>query len=182
MWKLRACTWLGVAIALVLPSCHTASREEVATTESQQVIGESLKELYMSCSVAPPQSAAQQKLVLRMAEKASNGKELLLAMRAAIGVFPAGQNLTGQTMESRVRSIVAAKMMRRATLNQLIEYAMRYSVNPEDSRPFAQRMFQLADESHDPQIWYRIKLAAYHLKVGDLEQQAQAKGDQLAGR
>jgi hypothetical protein len=182
MWRLRACTWLAVAGALALLSCHTASREEAAITESQQAISESLKELYMACSAAPPQSAAQQKLVLRMAEKASNGKELLLVMRAALGVFPAGENLPGQTMESRIRSIVAVKMVQVATLNQLIEYAMRYSVNSEDARPFAQRMFQLADKNHNPQIWYRIKLAAYRLRVGDLERQAQAKGDQLAGR
>ena len=181
MWKLRACTWLGAAAALVLPSCHTASREEAARTESEQMISDSLKELYMASSAAPPQSLEQQKLILRMAEKASNGKELLLVMRGGMGVFPADQGSPGQT-ESRVRSIVAAKMMRFATLNQLIEYAMRYSVNPEDARQFAQRMFQLADKDSNPQIWYRIKLAAYHLKVGDLERQAQAKGDQLAGR
>ena len=182
MWKLRACTWLGVAVALALPSCHTASRQEVATTESQQVIGESLKQLYMACSAAPRQSPAQQKLVLQMAEKASNGKELLLVMRAAEGVFPAGQNLPGPTTESRVRSIVAAKMMQVATLNQLIEYAMHYSVSAEDARPFAERMFQLADQNSNPRIWYGIKRAANHLKVGDLEQQAQSRGDQLASK
>lgn len=182
MSGLRACTWLGVAAALALPSCHTASREEEARTESQQVISESLKDLYMACSAATPQSATQQKLVLRMAEKASNGKELLLVMRAAVGVFPAEGNLPGPTMESRVRSIVAAKMTDLATLNQLIEYAMHYAVNPEDARPLAQRMFQLADQDRKPQIWYRIKVAAYHLNVADLERQAQAKGDQLAGR
>jgi hypothetical protein len=176
MWKLRACTWLGAAAALVLPSCHTASKE-VATSESQQVIGQSLKQLYMACSTAPPQSPAQQKLVLQMVDEASNGKELLLVMRAAEGVFPAGQ-----AKETRVRSIVAAKMMRAGTLNQLIEYARLYSVNPEDARPFAERMFQLADQNRNPQTWYGIKLAAYHLKVGDLERQAQAKGDQLTGR
>ena len=68
MWKLRACTWLGAAAALVLPACHTASKE-VATSESQQVISEPLKKLYMDCSAAPPQSGAQQKMVLRMAER-----------------------------------------------------------------------------------------------------------------
>lgn len=177
MWKLHACTWLGAAAALVLPACHTASREEVAVPESQQVISEPLKQLYMACSAAPPQSAAQQKLVLNMAEKASNGKELLLVMRAGVGVFP-----PGQITESHIRSMVAAKMMQVATLHQLIEYARHYSVNPEDARPFAQRMFQLADEDPNPQTWYGIQLATYHLKVGDLEQQAQAKADQLAGR
>lgn len=146
-------------------------------SESQQVIGESLKQLYMACSAAAPQSDAQQKLVLSMAEKASNGKELLLVMRAGAGVFP-----PGQATEIRVRSLVAAKMMHVATLNQLIEYSRLYSVNPEDARPFAERMFQLADQDRNPQIWYRVKAAAHHLNVGDLEQQAQVKGDQLAGR
>jgi hypothetical protein len=180
MWKLRACTWLGAATALALLSCHTASKEEVATRESQQVISESLKQIYMACSAAKPQSPAQQQLILSMAEKASNGKELLLVMRAAVGAFPAGQNLPGPPMESRVRSIVATKMMQVATLNQLMEYAMHYPVNPEDARPFAQRMFQLADENRNPQVWYGIRRAAYHLQVTDLERQAQAKGDELA--
>ena len=173
MLKLRARMWLGVASVLVLPSCHTASRVEVATPESQQVIGESVKELYRACSAAPPQSHKQQQLVLSMAEKASNGKELLLAMRAGVGVFPNGQ-------KSHICAMVAAKMMRLATLNQLIEYARLYPVNPEDARRFADRMFQLADQNRDPQIWYGIKVAAFHLKVGDLERQAQAKGDELA--
>ena len=175
MMRLRASTWLGAVVALALPSCHTASREEVATTESQQVISESMKTLYMACSGAPPQSQKQQQLVVSMAEKASNGKELLLVMRAGVGAFPNGQ-------ESRVRSIVAAKMMRVATLSQLIEYSRLYYVNPEDARPFAERMFQLADQSRDPQIWYGITVAAYHLKVRDLERQAKAKRDELASK
>jgi hypothetical protein len=83
-------------------------------------------------------------------------------------------------MEARFRSIVAAKMMRFATLNQMFEFARRYSVNPEDARLFTQRMFHLASQNPDPQIWYGIRVAAYQLKVGDLEQQAQAKGDELA--
>jgi hypothetical protein len=177
MWKLHACTWLGAAATLALPSCHSASREEVVISESQQAISESLKQLYMACSAAPPQSDTQQKLVLSMAEKASNGKELLLVMRADVGVFP-----PGQAIENRVRSLVAAKMMKVATLNQLIEYARLYSVNPEDARPFTQRIFELADQDRNPQVWYRVKVAAHHLNVGDLEQQAQAKGDELAGR
>jgi hypothetical protein len=88
MWSLRACTWLGVgvAVALALPSCHAALRGDVAT-ESQQVISDSIKKIYMQCSAAPRQSLAQQKLTLRMAEAASNGKELLLVMRAEMDVF-----------------------------------------------------------------------------------------------
>ena len=151
-------------------------------SESGQVIGESLKELYMACSEVPPHSAAQQKLVVRMAEKASNGKELLLVMRAAIGVFPAGADKQEKGTERRVLSLVAAKMMKIATLNQLIEYARQYSVNPEDARPFVQRMIQLADRNPDPAIWYRIKLVATDLNIDDLQQQAQTRGDQLTGR
>lgn len=174
MWKLRACTWLGAAAALALPSCHTAPKQEVAIPESQQVISESLKQLYMACSAAPAKSDAQQKLVLNMAEKASNGKELMLAMRAGVGVFP-----PGQSTEHRVRAMVAAKMMRVATLGQLTSYAMLYAVNREDERPFAERIFQLAGQDPDPRIWYRIKVAVHHLNVGDLEQQAQVKADRL---
>ena len=136
----------------------------------------------MAASTAPPQSPAQQKVILRMAEKASNGKELLLVMRAAVGVFPAGTASQEQRAESQVRSIVTAKMMEFGTLDQLIEYATQYSVNPESARPFVQRMFQLGGENSDPRVWYRIRVAALRLKVGDLERQAQARGDQLAGR
>jgi succinylarginine dihydrolase len=116
-----------------------------------------------------------------MAEKASNGKELLLVMRAAVGVFPAG-TAQAQSAESKVRSIVTAKMMELATLDQLIEYAMQYPVNPESARPFVERMFQLGGEKSDSRVWYRIRVAASRLKVGDLERQAQTRGDRLAGR
>ena len=81
-----------------------------------------------------------------------------------------------------MRSIVTAKMMELGTLDQLIEYAMQYPVNPESARPFVERMFQLGAEKSDPRVWYRIRVAASRLKVGDLERQAQTRGDQLAGR
>jgi hypothetical protein len=71
-------------------------------------------------------------------------------------------------------------MMALATLDQLIEYATEYPVDPQSARPFVERMFQLGASRSDARVWYRIKVAAFHLKVGDLERQAQAKGDQLA--
>jgi hypothetical protein len=117
-----------------------------------------------------------------MAGKASNGKELLLVMRAAVGVFPAGSGSKEQAAESRMRSIVTAKMVKLGTLDQLIEYATQYPVNPESARPFVQRMFQLGGEQSDPRVWYRIRVAAFHQGVGDLERQAQTRGDQLAGK
>jgi hypothetical protein len=73
-------------------------------------------------------------------------------------------------------------MMEFGTLDQLIEYATEYSVNPESARPFVQRMFQLGGGTSDPREWYLIRTAASRLKVGDLAQQAQARGDQLASR
>ena len=97
-----------------------------------------------------------------MAEKASNGKELLLTMRAAVGAFPAGTGSQENPAESQVRSIVTAKMMEFGTLDQLIEHATQYSVNPESARPFVQRMFQLAGQNSDTRVWYRIRLAASH--------------------
>jgi hypothetical protein len=153
-----------------------ASNGAVPQPEAEQVVSAALKKLYMAAAAAAPQSPAQQKVILQMAEQASNGKELLLVMRAAVGAFPAG------AAESHVRSIVTAKMMELGTLDQLIEYATQYSVNPESARPLVQRMFQLGDRSTDRRVWYRIRVAASHLKVGDLERQAQARGDQLAGR
>jgi hypothetical protein len=182
MWKRFRGVPVVVLVAWSLASCSTAAKKAAAPVpEAKQLVGEGLKDLYVAASLAAPQSATQQKVILRMAEKASNGKELLLVMRAAVGVFPAGAGRQEQPA-SQVRSIVTAKMMELGTLDQLIEYAMQYSVDPESARPFVQRMFQLGDENSDPRVWYRIRAAAFRLKAGDLERQAQARGDQLAGR
>ncbi len=178
MWKRFRGLLPVVAAALSLASCNgSANKAAGPVPEADQAISASLKDLYMAASAAAPQSDAQQKVILRMAQKASNGKEVLLTMRAAAGVFPAGG---GAQTETQVRSMAAAKMMAMGTLNQMIEYATEYPVNQPDARPFVERMFQLAAAQTDPRIWYRIRVAAYHLKVNDLERQAQAKGDELA--
>ncbi len=170
-------------VAWNLASCDTAARSAAAPVpEAEQVVSAAMKRLYMAASAAPPQSPAQQKVILQMAGQASNGKELLLVVRAAVGVFPAGTGPQEQSAENQVRAIVTAKMMEFGTLDQLIEYATEYSVNAESARPFVQRMFELGGETSDPRVWYRIRVAASHLKVGDLERQAQIRGDQLAGR
>jgi len=167
-------------VAWNLASCNTAAKRAAAPVpEAEQVVGAALKELYMAASAAVPQSPAQQKVILRMAERASSGKELLLVMRAAVGVFPAGAGSQEQSAESQVRSLVTAKIMELATLDQLIEYATQYSVNPESARPFVQRMFQLAEGNSNPREWYLIRATAFRLKVSDLARQAQARGDQL---
>ena len=183
MWKLFRGAPVLVLVAWNLASCGTAAKKAaVPVPEAEQVVSEALKELYMAASAAAPQSPAQQKVILRMAEKASNGKELLLVMRAAVGVFPADTGWHEQQAESQVSSIVTAKMMKLGTLDQLIEYATQYSVDPGSARPFVQRMFQLGNENVDPREWYLIRVAAFRLKVSDLGRDAQARGDQLAGR
>ena len=159
-----------------------ASNAAAPQPEAEQVVSAAMKKLYMAAAAAAPQSPAQQKVILEMAEKASNGKELLLAMRAAVGAFPASAGSQEHPAERQVRSMVTAKMMEHGTLDQLIEYATQYSVNRESARPFVQRMFQLAGQDSDRRVWYRIRVVASRLKVGDLERQAQARGDQLAGR
>jgi len=175
MWKCCCGAPAVVLVAWNLASCSTAAKKAATPVpESQQVVGTALKDLYMAASTAAPQSPAQQKTILRMAERASNAKELLLAMRAAVGVFPAGAG-----PEKQMRSIVEAKMMELGTLDQLIEYATAYSVQPESARPFVQRMFQLGEGNSDPREWYLIRATASRLKVGDLAQQAQARGDRL---
>ena len=80
---------------------HAARKAAAPVPEAEQVVSAGLKELYMAASVAAPQSPAQQKVILRMAEKASNGKELLLVMRAAVGVFPANAETQEQRAEAR---------------------------------------------------------------------------------
>ena len=174
---------LVVMVTLNLASCQNAARRAAAPTpEADQAIRESLKDLYMKASAAAPQSAEQQKVVLRMAEKASNGKELLLVMRAAVGVFPAAARQQDRLQESRLHSTVANKMIQLATLDQLLAYESQYAVDPESARQFVERMVQLGESTSDPRVWYRIRAAASHLKVNDLERQGHARGEQLAGR
>src|ERR1017187_6142016 len=183
MWKRLRGVPVVVLAAWNLASCGAVARKAAAPVpEAEQSVGEALKDLYVAASLAAPQSPAQQKVILRMAEKASNGKELLLVMRASVGVFRAGAGSLDQHAESEVHSIVTAKMMELGTLDQLIEYAMQYSIDPESARPFVQRMFQLGDENPDPRVWYRIRAAAFHLRVAERERREQARGDQLAGR
>lgn len=170
----------AVTAAGMLAGCHGASPQaSVPIPESQQVIGRSIKELYMAVSAAPPRSPEQQKLILAMAREAGNGKELLLVMRAAVGVFPPGQP---SELEAQVHALVLPKMMQVATLDQLVEFASAHPVDAEYARRFVERMFDLGTGASDARTWYRIKTAAYHLGVRDLEQQAQARGDRLTPR
>jgi hypothetical protein len=184
MWKRLRGVPVVILAAWNLASCNVATKKAAEPIpEAEQMVGEAMKELYMAASAAAPQSPAQQKVILKMAQEASNGKELLLAMRAAVGVFPADAASAERHTEHQVRSIVSAKMMELGTLDQLIEYATQYSVDPATARPFVQRMFRLAQERSEARDWYRIKAAAFHLKLGDLERQAQSRADQLvAGR
>ena len=180
MWKHFRGAPVVVLVAWSLASCGPAANHAAAPVpEADQAVSSAMKQMYMTASTAAPQSTAQQNVILRMAQKASSGKELLLVARAAVGVFPAGPE---QPVESQVRSIVTARMLTLGTLNQLMEYAAEYPVDPSSARPFVERMIQLGSEQSDARVWYRIKVAAAHLKVGDLERQAQTRGDQLAGR
>lgn len=170
-------------VAWILPACHTASHQSIAPApEEEQVISEAMKELYMAASTAPAQTPQQQKLILRMAQTASNGKELLMVMRAAMGVFPSAPVAAQQTLESQLRSIVTDKMMRFGTLDQMIDYAKLYPVDEKHARSFVQRTFELGNDAKDARIWHRIRSMAFHLKEPDLEQQAQARADQLTPR
>jgi hypothetical protein len=182
MWKLVGYAPLALMTAWTLASCAGGKPDAATQPESEQVVSETLKNLYMACSAATPQSAAQQKIVLQMAEKAENGRELLLVMRAAVGVFP--NDAAGQESSAKlhIEALVSAKMMKFATLDQLIEYSTQYPVDSASSRPYVQRMLQLGGENPDPRLWYRIQLAASRLHVGDLAAQAQAKGDQLKNK
>jgi hypothetical protein len=181
MWKRFGGVPAVVLVAWSQASCTSAARNAAwPVPEPDQVVGAAMKELYLAASAAAPQSPAQQKVIVRMADKASNGKELLLAMRAAVGVFPADQGGPVPLVESQVRSIVTAKMLEAGTLDQLIEYATRYSVAPEWSRAFVRRMSQLGGENSDPRVWDRIRAAAFRLKVGDPARQAPQDGPATA--
>ena len=174
-----------LALLAGLASCHDSPKTEAAApgpSGAQQAVSPQVANLYMAVGAAPRYSRRQQDLLRQMATDASNGKELLMVMRAEAGVFRSEQNAEDQLAEHRIRSTVAAKMMQVAALEQLTEYAMRYPVNPEDARPLAQRMLDLAGSSSDPRVWYQIVRAAKAMRVHDLAQQAQTKGDLVAGR
>lgn len=164
---------LVLTAAWILAACQTASRKaSIPAPESEQVVREELKDLYMRVSTAVPHSQEQQKLILSMAREAANGKELLLVMRAAEGIFPA-------PVEAEVRSLVTTKMMDFATLDQLVDYAMGNPIDSGLARHYAERLLELGSQSSDAREWFRIKAAAHHLGAGDLEQQALAKAEQL---
>jgi hypothetical protein len=183
MWKCCYGVLVMILAAWPLAGCHTASPQAAAPTpEAEQVISQAIKDRYMAVSMAPPQSETQQKLILRMAQEAANGKELLLVMRAGVGVFSSSAGPGAAALEKQVRSTVTARMLQLATLDQLGDYATEYPVDATDARPLVERMFELGDSSTDARVWYRIRAAAFHLKVSDLEQQAQARADQLAQR
>jgi len=172
-----------VTAAWFLAACQTVSHPAAAPTpESEQIVSGGLKELYMRVSTAPPHSPQQLELILNMAREAANGKELLLVMRAAEGVFASAAASPPGAVENQVHSTVTAKMMQFATLEQLIDYAVEYPVDAEHARRFAERLFELGNATSDARVWYRIKAAAYHLGVNDLERQAQARADDLASR
>ena len=168
--------------AWMLAGCQTASQRAGAPTpEAKQVISDRIKRLYMDVSTSPPQSAGQQKLILRMAERASNAKELLLVRRAADGVFSAG-GAAETDIEKQVRSTVTGKMIRCATLGQLLNYAAGYPADAADTRALVARLFDLGRETPGVRVWYRIRVAAFHLRQKDLAQQAEARGDALSAR
>ena len=165
----------------MMAACQTASQKAAAPTpEPQQVVSDAVKDLYMHVSTAPRQSPEQQKLILRMAQRASNPKELFLVMRAATGVFPAAAGSPEQDIEGQVRSTVTGKMMKWATLGQLIDYAGAYPAEAGDGRALIERIFVLAKDSSEARVWHRIRAAAFHLRVKDLERQAQVRADALA--
>lgn len=159
---------LLVWAAGTLTSCQSSQQRAAAPRpESEQVISGSLKDLYMAAAGAPQQSAEKKKLVLRMAEKAVNGKELMLTMRAAEGALPS-------QAEDEIRSVVTTKMMKVATLDQLTDYEKQYHVPPASARPYVERMIELGKAQNDARAWQRIRAAASRLKLTDLAQAAQA--------
>jgi hypothetical protein len=183
MWKRFGKVLLMMAAAWSLLSCRSASRQTATPIpESEQEIGASIKELYMRASSAPPHSREQQNLILQMANEASNGKELLLAMRATVGVFPAAAAANSDSLEDRVHSRVTAKMLTLATLDQLLDYAASYPVAARDTRPLVERMIELGGTASEPRLWYRIRAAASRLGLSDLAREAQARAEQAERR
>ncbi len=177
----------GLSKILMLSWCLLSCRETVRQTahptpESQQVVRESMKDLYMAASAAAPRSLEQQKMILRMADKAANGKELLLVMRAGMGVFPAAADAPDPSAEARLHAIVTSKMIAVGTLDQLIEYTAQYMVDAGQARAYIQRMFQLGENASDARSWLRIRAAASRLKLTDMAQQAQARAERLSGQ
>ena len=172
---------LVLVAALNLSSCQTMWKT-TPIPEAKQVISKELKTLYMDATAAPPQSAVRQNVLQRMAERAANGKELLLVMEAGLGPYPANSGARESRTESQVRSMVTAKMMQMATLDQLVVYAKEYAVYPGSARLLIQRMFQLADGDSEPGTWARISEVASMLGEDDLTQRAEAKTTQVARR
>jgi len=72
MWERFRGAPVVVMAAWSLASCDTPARSAaVPAPEAEQVVSAALKEFYMAPSAAPPQSPAQQKVVLQKTEEAS---------------------------------------------------------------------------------------------------------------
>jgi hypothetical protein len=175
---------LAAALSVGLTGCGSSPRtqEPASAAGDRQSIGPEMKRLYMACSAAPRQSPQQQKLVRQMAETASNGQELLMTMRASIGVFPGDAAASVQKEEHAVRSLVAAKLIKAGNLEELTQFAVQYTVNREDSRPLVERMFELASANRDPAQWQQVARAARGVSALDLAQQALAQREALTHR
>jgi len=67
-----------VLVAWNVASCNFAAKNAAAPVpEAEQVVSGARKDFYMVASAVAPQSPAQQEVILRMVEKASNEEELL---------------------------------------------------------------------------------------------------------
>ena len=128
VWKLIHGIPLSVVL-IGLTACQHAPEEPGYPNASpaSQSISPAVEKLYMAHAGAPDHSAVQRGLVEQMAEKAGNGKELLLTMRVIAAVFSTPGSPEDRAAERRVRALVA-EMVRAATLEQLHEYAMRYAI------------------------------------------------------
>jgi hypothetical protein len=66
--------------------------------------------------------------------------------------------------------MVTTKIMKLATLDQMIDCAAEYDVEHGYARRFVERMLELANDTSDALVWYRINAVASHLNVIDLAQ------------
>jgi hypothetical protein len=65
MWKRFRGMPVVVMAAWNLASCDHCEKAAAPVPEAEQVVSETMKDLYMAASAAAPQSPAQQKVILR---------------------------------------------------------------------------------------------------------------------
>ena len=173
---------LGIAISACswLPARRCAQRRVAGARVRTGDRRGAERSLY-GCRGGGSYSLEQQKLILRMVKTHPTGENCCWRCGPCSACFPLARRRQTEPGEPGACDGTGQNdsAWHAGPVNR---YAVVNPVDPDNAKPYVQRMFQLGNQTADVREWYRIKTVALHLKVDDLEQQAEARAEKLAGR